>query len=64
LIALCFKLRGREPRLDLRAKLVGMSIGIRLGVGGVSVEHEHCDTPDIDIWYHAGKLIQIELLSF
>jgi hypothetical protein len=39
-----------------------MSIGIRLGVVGVPVEHEH-RKPPVDLWYHAGKLIQIETLS-
>jgi len=54
-IALCFKLRRRVPRLAPRAKLAGTSVGIRFGIVGVAIEHQHRDAPDVDLPYHAGK---------
>jgi hypothetical protein len=40
LIALCFK-------------LVGTPVGIRFGVVSVAFDHQHRDTPNIDLPYHA-----------
>ena len=36
-------------------KLVSTSVGIRFGVVSVAVDHQHRDTPDVDLPYHAGK---------
>ncbi len=30
-------------------------VAIRFGLVGVSVDHQHRDTPDVDLPYHAGK---------
>jgi hypothetical protein len=40
LISLCFK-------------LVGTPVGIRFGFVSVPLDHQHRDTPDVDLPYHA-----------
>jgi hypothetical protein len=42
MIAVCCKLRSTP-------------VAIRFGLVGVSVDHQHRDTPDADLPYHAGK---------
>jgi hypothetical protein len=54
-IAVCCKLRRRAPRLALRAKLRSTPVAIRFGLVRVLVDHQHRDTPDVDLPYHAGK---------
>jgi len=36
-------------------KLLGTPVAIRLGRVSVPVDHQHRDTPDVDLPYHAGK---------
>jgi hypothetical protein len=54
-IAFCRKLGAGAPRLALRAKLRSTPVPILFGLVGVSVDHQHRDTPDVDLPYHAGK---------
>jgi hypothetical protein len=63
-IALCFKLRRRAPRLALGAKLVSTPVGLRFGGVSVPVDHQHRDTPDVDLPYHAKKVSKGSVSKF
>jgi hypothetical protein len=63
-IALCFKLWRRAPRLALRAKLDGTPVGLRFGGVSVAVDHQHRDTPDVDLPYHARKVSKASVSKF
>ena len=41
--------------ISLGLKIVGAPVGIRLGVLGVVFDHQHRDTPDVDLLSHGGK---------
>ena len=51
-----------DPTPDSRTRVIAVCcklrstpVAIRFGLVGVSVGHQHRDTPDVDLLYHAGK---------
>ena len=57
---------GSDPTPDSRPsviavcrKLVGTPIAIRFGLVSVPVDHQHRDTPDVDLPYHAEAIAEL-----
>jgi hypothetical protein len=51
-----------DPTTDSRTSVIAVCcklrstpVAIRFSLVGVSVDHQHRDTPDVDLPYHAGK---------
>ena len=54
--------RNCDPTPDSLARVIavccelfGTPVAIRFGLVSVLVDHQHCDTPDVDLPYHTGK---------
>jgi len=45
----------RTSVIAVCCKLRSTPVAIGFGLVGVSVDHQHRDTPDVDLPYHAGK---------
>jgi hypothetical protein len=45
--------------IAFRCSLLGTPEAIRLGLVGVAINHQHRDTPDLDLPYHARTIAEL-----